>query len=269
MVARAIGIGLLLTAALSGACSAGAPGDGVAGESGSAPPASAPAFAAAAASHPAAMPTHAIPATVLCEWDRVLAVDDGDTFRVQTGAGTEDRVRLIGVDAPEGGKPLAAEATSALAALLAETACLEADTTDRDRFGRLLRYAWTAAGTLVNEAMVAHGLANVATYPPDTRYLTSRYEPAEQQARAAGLGLWALATSAAAPASATGAATAGPPTPAAGGTCEPSYPDVCIPPVSVVGDLDCGDIPHRRFRVLPPDPHRFDSDRDGIGCEGG
>jgi len=33
-------------------------------------------------------------------------------------------------------------------------------------------------------------------------------------------------------------------------------------------DLDCGDIPFRRFTVLPQDPHRFDgSDNDGVGCE--
>lgn len=50
------------------------------------------------------------------------------------------------------------------------------------------------------------------------------------------------------------------------GGCDPSYPTVCIPPSPP--DLDCGDIPYRRFTVLPPDPHRFDgSDDDGIGCE--
>jgi hypothetical protein len=48
--------------------------------------------------------------------------------------------------------------------------------------------------------------------------------------------------------------------------CSPAYPDVCIAPPPP--DLDCADIPHRNFRVLPPDPHRFDGDRDGIGCEG-
>ena len=37
---------------------------------------------------------------------------------------------------------------------------------------------------------------------------------------------------------------------------------------SQVGDLDCGDIPHRRFTVLAPDPHRLDGrDNDGFGCE--
>jgi len=48
-------------------------------------------------------------------------------------------------------------------------------------------------------------------------------------------------------------------------SCDPSYPDVCIatsPP-----DLDCKDVPYSKFTVLPPDPHRFDGDKDGIGCE--
>ena len=50
--------------------------------------------------------------------------------------------------------------------------------------------------------------------------------------------------------------------------CSPAYPSVCIPPPPP--DLDCGDIPHRRFTVLPPDPHRFDgNDNDGVGCESG
>ena len=49
--------------------------------------------------------------------------------------------------------------------------------------------------------------------------------------------------------------------------CDPSYPDFCIPPSPP--DLDCKDIPQKRFTVLPPDPHRFDGDEDGIGCESG
>lgn len=53
--------------------------------------------------------------------------------------------------------------------------------------------------------------------------------------------------------------------------CHPSYPDLCIPPSP--SDLDCEDIPYRNFRVLwdvpNPDPHHFDMDKDGIGCETG
>lgn len=47
--------------------------------------------------------------------------------------------------------------------------------------------------------------------------------------------------------------------------CDPAYPDFCIP--SPPPDLDCKDVPYKNFRVLPPDPHRFDGDKDGIGCE--
>jgi len=47
--------------------------------------------------------------------------------------------------------------------------------------------------------------------------------------------------------------------------CDPAYPSVCIP--SPPPDLDCGDISYRGFTVLPADPHGFDGDNDGIGCE--
>ncbi|WP_219904549.1 hypothetical protein [Stenomitos frigidus] len=47
--------------------------------------------------------------------------------------------------------------------------------------------------------------------------------------------------------------------------CDAAYPDVCLP--SPPPDLNCKDIAFRNFRVLPPDPHHFDRDKDGIGCE--
>jgi micrococcal nuclease len=50
--------------------------------------------------------------------------------------------------------------------------------------------------------------------------------------------------------------------------CSSAYPTVCIPPISQVGDLDCADVPqYAYFEVLPPDPHGFDGDGDGWGCE--
>jgi len=47
--------------------------------------------------------------------------------------------------------------------------------------------------------------------------------------------------------------------------CDPSYPTVCIhhPPL----DLDCADIKHKNFQVVSPDPHVFDPDKNGVGCE--
>lgn len=47
--------------------------------------------------------------------------------------------------------------------------------------------------------------------------------------------------------------------------CDPSYPTLCIPINSP--DLNCKDIPQKRFPVLQPDKHRFDGNKDGIGCE--
>jgi micrococcal nuclease len=47
--------------------------------------------------------------------------------------------------------------------------------------------------------------------------------------------------------------------------CNSSYPDACIQ--SPPPNLNCGDISDKRFEVLPPDPHGFDRDEDGIGCE--
>jgi hypothetical protein len=49
------------------------------------------------------------------------------------------------------------------------------------------------------------------------------------------------------------------------GRCDPSYPDVCIPPPPP--DLDCADIRYRNFRVVGRDPHHFDGNHDGKGCE--
>ena len=49
------------------------------------------------------------------------------------------------------------------------------------------------------------------------------------------------------------------------GECDSSYPDTCIP--SPPPNLNCGDISDKRFEVLSPDPHGFDRDRDGVGCE--
>lgn len=60
-----------------------------------------------------------------------------------------------------------------------------------------------------------------------------------------------------------------PPPPPPPAKCAASYPTVCIPPPPP--DLNCSDIPYRNFTVLwnvpDPDPHHFDGDRDGIGCE--
>jgi Staphylococcal nuclease homologue len=48
--------------------------------------------------------------------------------------------------------------------------------------------------------------------------------------------------------------------------CEPSYPNICVPRPPPA--LNCNDISDRNFKVVGSDPHGFDGDNDGIGCEG-
>ena len=97
--------------------------------------------------------------------------------------------------------------------------------------------------------LLRSGLARVYTEGTSSR--EGEYLRLQQHAQEEGIGLWSEC-------SAEGHVEPGQ-------ECEPSYPDVCIPPPPP--DLDCGEIPYRGFTVLPPDPHRFDGDRDGIGCE--
>ena len=129
----------------------------------------------------------------------LVRVVDGDTIRVMVG-GVEERVRYIGIDAPELNTsspatpdPYAEAATQANARLLAGgRLVLEKDVSERDQYGRLLRNAWIerdGAWTLVNLALVAEGYAQVSTYPPDVTYVDALLA-AQRAAREAGRGLW-------------------------------------------------------------------------------
>lgn len=202
---------------------------------------------------------------------RVVRVVDGDTIVIDRGRGQE-KLRYIGVDTPETVKPgspvewMGPQASAANRTLVeGRDVVLERDVSEYDRYGRLLRYVWLhdgAAWTLVNLALVAAGYAQVVTYPPDVKYV-ERYLAAQGEARDAGRGLWGEPPSSAQPSQPAG--SAGSTVAPGAGSCDPAYPGVCIPPPPP--DLDCQDVPYRRFTVLAPDPHRFDGDHDGIGCE--
>ncbi len=214
---------------------------------------------------PAPTPAFGLEPTGPTEMATVASVTDGDTIRVLLN-GQNVPVRYIGIDTPEtqdGVEWMGREASDANARLVAgQTVYLERDVSHTDQYGRLLRYVWldTDAGwLLVNLELLRLGVAQVTTYPPDVKYVDALYLPAQAQARANGIGLWGAPPATPAPIA--------PLVP--GSNCEPSYPDICIP----IGraDIDCPDIDARRFTVLwnvpNPDPHRFDGDADGVGCE--
>jgi hypothetical protein len=56
-------------------------------------------------------------------------------------------------------------------------------------------------------------------------------------------------------------------TPPPARNCHPSYPGTCIP--GHPPNLNCGDVSTRNFKVVGSDPHGFDGDNDGVGCESG
>jgi endonuclease YncB( thermonuclease family) len=201
-----------------------------------------------------------------------MSVTDGDTIRVEID-GTVFPLRYIGMDSPETVSPakpvqwMGKEATAVNKSLVeGATVVLERDVSETDRFDRLLRYVWIERGgqwLLVNRELVRLGFAISKAYPPDTRY-QSLLDAAQQEARGAHVALWAATP---APIVPFLAQVPPPATPGPAGNCDPSYPTVCIPPAPP--DLNCGDITFRRFQVLAPDPHGFDGDHDGIGCESG
>lgn len=201
-------------------------------------------------------PTTKTVARVAAQVSRLV---DGDTMEVVMG-GKSYTVRYIGIDTPETIAPntpvqwMGKEASAENKSLVeGKTVYLEKDVSETDKYGRLLRYVYVG-NLFVNAELVRKGYAKVSTYPPDVKY-QSLFLQMQQEARAANRGLWGAApTSASQPVALPQS-----------GNCYSAYPDVCIPPSPP--DLDCKDIPYRRFRVLPPDPHRFDGDKDGVGCE--
>ncbi|MEK7554437.1 MAG: thermonuclease family protein [Patescibacteria group bacterium] len=128
----------------------------------------------------------------------VVSVTDGDTFKVNIN-GTIETVRAIGIDTPETVDPrkpvqcFGKEASNRSKALLtSKNIKLESDPTqgDRDKYGRLLRYAWLEDGTFFNKQMIADGYASEYTYKVPYKY-QEEFKAAEAEARAAKLGLWA------------------------------------------------------------------------------
>jgi len=120
---------------------------------------------------------------------KVTQVIDGDTIVVDGSY----RVRYIGIDAPEVYPKLEAfgmEAWQANRQLVeGKEVRLERDISEKDRYGRLLRYVWVD-DILVEAELVRQGLARAKAYPPDTKY-QDYLEELEQQAREMGRGIWA------------------------------------------------------------------------------
>jgi endonuclease YncB( thermonuclease family) len=99
---------------------------------------------------------------------KVIRIVDGDTIEVVL-RGNSETVRYIGIDTPERGQPGYNAAKEANRTLVGgKTVYLQQDRTDRDAFGRLLRYIFLEDGTLVNAQLISDGMAQPVEYRPDT-----------------------------------------------------------------------------------------------------
>lgn len=122
---------------------------------------------------------------------KVINVVDGDTVQIETG----ETVRYIGIDTPETvdpnrqvmcyGKEASDRNTQLVEGKYVE---LEKDISEKDRYGRLLRYIWLG-DTLINELLVREGYAHSSSYPPDIKY-QNRFVEAQRLAREERKGLW-------------------------------------------------------------------------------
>ena len=214
----------------------------------------------------------------------VTKVVDGDTIKFQS-RGFENTMRLIGIDTPEtkrpgypvqcGGPAASAETTRLLP--VGTAIRVESDPTQdaRDKYGRFLGYVYVGSGGgargSVNYRLVRTGFAKTYVYGQIPFRYAGAFLGAEIRAKKGRLGVWGPPCNGdtTKPQYGVGSSAGGGAGPGAGsasGRCDANYAGACIP--SPPPDLDCADVSARRFRVVGTDVHRFDSDGDGVACEG-
>ena len=129
---------------------------------------------------------------------KVVRVVDGDTIVLNID-GVDTYVRMIGLDTPETVDPrkkvqcFGLEASAYLNRLLPKDYIvrIEDDITqsDKDRYGRLLRYVYTK-DTLVNEEVIQQGYGYEYTYKKPYQF-QEQFKASENYAKEGKIGLWA------------------------------------------------------------------------------
>jgi len=118
---------------------------------------------------------------------KVTRVIDGDTIVIDTG----QHIRYIGMNTPELETndcfaTQAAEINKTL--VLGKEVRLEKDTSEVDKYGRLLRYVYIG-NEMINDDLVKDGSARVETVPPDIKY-KQEFINSEKYAKENKLGFW-------------------------------------------------------------------------------
>ena len=127
----------------------------------------------------------------------VTRVVDGDTFWIDNGTEKGEKIRLIGVDAPESRRTsrkevgyFGRESKRYLSNLLLnQEVSIAYDVDHTDRYGRTLAYVYLKDGTFVNAELVKQGYAMVMTVPPNVKY-AEEFARFQAEARQHNRGLW-------------------------------------------------------------------------------
>ena len=127
----------------------------------------------------------------------VMKISDGDTFWIYKENGEGEKIRLIGVDAPESRKAFkkevgfyGKESKEFLTNLLnGRKVKLDYDINRTDQYGRTLAYVYLEDGTFLNAELVRQGYARVMTIPPNVKY-ADLFVKLEREARENNRGLW-------------------------------------------------------------------------------
>lgn len=122
---------------------------------------------------------------------RVKRIIDGDTIELTSG----EKLRYIGINTPESVDPrkpvqcFAHQASEQNKKLVeGKLVRLEKDISDKDKYGRLLRYVYVD-NIFVNDYLVKEGYALASSYPPDIKY-QKVFQFSQQEAINNNKGLW-------------------------------------------------------------------------------
>jgi len=205
----------------------------------------------------------------------VTRVIDGDTMEVEYANGTEETVRLLGVDTPE--TTLSRVSPDEFVGIPDTTAgrdhlfdwgeratefaekqledeevriVVDAESDRRGYFGRLLVYIYVD-GENVNEQLLSNGYARMY----DSQFsLREEFAAVERQAQNNDVGLWDYDGS------------------ENGSNAETDSGEVDIPPLPPDGDYNCDDFETQEqaqyvLETEAGDPYDLDRDGDGVACE--
>ena len=126
---------------------------------------------------------------------KVVRIVDGDTYVLEDGNGTKEKIRIIGVNTPEtkhpkkGLEPFGIEATTFAKKHLSNTVVkLKFEKGKRDRYKRVLAHVYVN-GIHFNKMLIDSGFAKASFYSPNYKYRDA-FKQAEEIAISKKLGMW-------------------------------------------------------------------------------